>query len=530
MSARTQIIGSLARVAAERGAPATVAAYLDAATTAFGRATAYNTREEQQAAELHIHRELLALSRDLYAALLTLPGTTDRSVQLGVRNLLSTARGDTHVITREQERMLAGRLLAGIPITRALKVMDTFRLREDALGIGKANNARTRKVVLGLLLGSADLPFWSVKYRSKMRRCLTHAWGRRAASILREICRKPAAAWGASERAMLSDRLFRHAPDRDPDQLAECFAFVLGGERAWTHPLLVAFDQSRTDLEQGRRLPLEVLEGIRGTYHPTVPAASLLALVRSSLSAGQRLNAQRRAREQGIQVDVDFAAFDPVRLYLYAYEMGMTDEIERILDDKARHMAARFPFAYGRVGVLVDSSASLAGSRSQPLRPMATALAIRDLLRAAAGDVRVHYSGGRKYERLVTPRGDTSLARGLLALLEGGPDVVFILSDGYENRTAGRLAEVVARLPDAGIATPVFHLNPVMAAEVQGVRSLAGAGLVTIPIAQPASLATALIRGSIEVEPVPALAALLEMTDIPSLQEGAPCSSATVSP
>jgi hypothetical protein len=67
-----------------------------------------------------------------------------------------------------------------------------------------------------------------------------------------------------------------------------------------------------------------------------------------------------------------------------------------------------------------------------------------------------------------------------------------------------------------------------MAAEVRGVRALAGPGLATLPVAQPESLATALIRGSLEAEPMRALAALLEMTEIPELLEGAPCSSATV--
>lgn len=57
--------------------------FLDTASTAFGRATAYNEREANQAAELAVHDALLKQDRGLYALLLTLPGVTDRARQVG---------------------------------------------------------------------------------------------------------------------------------------------------------------------------------------------------------------------------------------------------------------------------------------------------------------------------------------------------------------------------------------------------------------------------------------------------------------
>jgi hypothetical protein len=66
--------------------------FLDVATTSFGRSTHYNTREEQQAAELSAHDALLAVSRDLYAVFMALPGALDRAVQMGMKKLLSTQR------------------------------------------------------------------------------------------------------------------------------------------------------------------------------------------------------------------------------------------------------------------------------------------------------------------------------------------------------------------------------------------------------------------------------------------------------
>ena len=67
-----------------------VASFVDAAATALGRATHYNSREEQQKAELAAHAGLLDLDRALYALLLTLPGVLDRARQVGIKNLLAT--------------------------------------------------------------------------------------------------------------------------------------------------------------------------------------------------------------------------------------------------------------------------------------------------------------------------------------------------------------------------------------------------------------------------------------------------------
>jgi hypothetical protein len=68
-----------------------VASFVDAAATALGRATHYNSRDEQQKAELAAHEGLLRLDRGLYSLLLTLPGVLDRARQVGIKNLLSTS-------------------------------------------------------------------------------------------------------------------------------------------------------------------------------------------------------------------------------------------------------------------------------------------------------------------------------------------------------------------------------------------------------------------------------------------------------
>jgi hypothetical protein len=205
--------------------------------------------------------------------------------------------------------------------------------------------------------------------------------------------------------------------------------------------------------------------------------------------------------------------YDAVRLYLYAFEMGMTPEIGAALLEKARKAALSLRLGYARIGILLDASASMAGSKEQALRPMATALAVRDVLMHTSRSV-VVISGGTSNgadELLVRPSGATSLAEGLVELLGANVEAVFVLSDGYENRPAGRFAEVLAAVRGMGIDTPVFHLNPVFAQEAKGVRSLAAAGVATLPVTAPEALGLAMVRGLLVAEPRRGLEALTSL-------------------
>lgn len=112
---------------------------------------------------------------------------------------------------------------------------------------------------------------------------------------------------------------------------------------------------------------------------------------------------------------------------------------------------------------------------------------------------------------LVRPAGDTSLAEGLLDLLGDAPEAVFVISDGYENRPAGRFAEVVAALRAMGNTTPIFHFNPVFAAESVGARELASGLVPTLPAARPEALGISMLRGLLTADPRRGIDALVRL-------------------
>lgn len=493
-----------------------VCKFLDTATTSYGRGTHYNTREEQQSAELRAHDDMMALSRDLYTVFMALPGVLDRSMQMGLKKLLSTPRNGVpaQFISPWQERAILNYMMQTLPSQRMLKLIDALRVGNEELHLRKANNARTRKLILITLLSSPKLEFFSVKYRTKVKRAFIHAWGRRRASIIKSILSKVPSKWTSKEYGILKKSIYQYSKIENFDAACECIKFVFGINKKPKLALFKAFFGAKKDLKKGSKLPPEVLEGIRSTYHKKVPKEEIIKLTKGSMTSVQKLQVQKRANAANIDVHINPLDYDAVRLYLYAFECGLTEEIEEALERKAKKAASSFPANYKRISVVVDMSKSMEGEKTQPLRPAAIALASRDMFSHVAKESFVKYVGGGWLDNdensLLRPMGDTSLADGLIQALREDPEAVFIISDGYENTPAGRFREVLAHVRDAGINTPVYHLNPVMAAESGGVRCISDQ-VTTMPLQSPSSVGTAMLRGIIETDPVRGINSLVQV-------------------
>ena len=534
------VVWELPRRTSAAQAGKVVCTFLDTVTTSFGRATAYNSREEQQAKELDSHGQLLKLDRDLYAAFLTLPGVTNRSVQMGTKNLLSTQRNGETILTAEQEQFIIYKMLQDLPAPAMLRTLEAFRVGDNKLGIKRQNNNRSRKLILRTLLGANNLDLWTVKYRAKMRTALTHAWGRRLTGAICSILEKDGQTQSPKERGILRKNIdkfshsFQYSGEfatasrargiaRYVGRARECVAYILGANRSWTLPMIKAVHLARKDLKAGKILPLEVLEGIRSRFHKKVDKGEVIELTKKNFTKTQRKNVQRSAKAAGVQVDMDPMDYDAVDLYIYTFEMGLTDDISTALKAKGEKSAQSFPVHYDKVAILVDSSQSMWGHETQKLRPMAATLALRDMLQNTGEENVVRYCGGhfnpndfdavKDHKNAVVlprPQGATDLAGGLVELLEDEPDAVFILSDGYENAPAGRIGEVVEALEEIGITTPIYHLNPVFAAESTkgGLRQFCDK-IPAMPVQRPDSLGLSFLRNVIESDPVRGINAIL---------------------
>ena len=285
---------------------------------------------------------------------------------------------------------------------------------------------------------------------------------------------------------------------RHPEKI---LSFVLGNPGDPNLRLIGAYAKAKTNIQLGTSLPLETLEGIRSTYHPSIDPVEVIHITYQGLTHGQKIKLQKRAKAATVEVQFDPTKYHPIQLYLYAFEQDMTPDIQTALQQKAKKLAAAMQLQLGHCAILLDASASMHGDSTQPLRPMAAALALRDVLVAAAAQNTVLLCGGQQQGLLVRPQGCSDLSEQMVQAFQAQPDVVFVISDGYENSPAGRLAETLTAIRRLGFHTPVYQCSPVMAAETGGIRELAPGLMPALPVGKPEALQLGMIRAMLLQEP-----------------------------
>jgi hypothetical protein len=187
-------------------------------------------------------------------------------------------------------------LVENLPANRALNLLNDLRTN-------RVNNSRTKKrLILTFLLNHPRLEWWAVKYRKKVRKALEHAWGKQATGAIRATINH---AHAPQDCRALRDRIEKYlAKQTDRQTIYECVSFVLGCDEDYTSPLFQAFKAAKTDLSHGAILPLEVLEGIRSTYHKSVSQKKILELTKgTSMTEKQKALVQRKAKKENVVVD-----------------------------------------------------------------------------------------------------------------------------------------------------------------------------------------------------------------------------------
>lgn len=468
------------------------------------RDTHYNSKEDLAAARKTLHREVFNFDRTLYGCLFCLPGVIDFSMQKAVTALLGQPRnGNVTILNAEYENKIIEYLIKSIQPNKTLNMLVDFKDH-------KINNSRSRRMSLSFILNSKNLELWSIKYRTKLQIILQHMWGTKITGVLRKILvKKDLTTMADNDKEMINKYIGKYCDNKN--KAIQCVSFILGRRTGLTLDLLKSFEEAKTDFNKGLKLPIEVLEGIATTFHPNIKKADILNLVKNNLTSKQTRLVQNVAKKAGVTV-----AFDPntqpmVELYIYAFKMGLTTDIRKALIQKAQIASKGIPVKYGKIAILLDVSKSMFGSETQPLRPISIALATRDMLSYSASKAISITSSGTQTDvaELIYPSGDTSLAEGLVELLEKEPNAIFIISDGYENTPAGRLSETLSLVRRIGCNTPIYHINPVAAAETgEGVRIL-DKRIPVMPINKPEQISLAMFKSALAVDPVNGILSLV---------------------
>lgn len=374
----------------------------------------------------------------------------------------------------------------------------------------KVNNNRTKRLILSTVFGSSNLEFEIIKYRSKIKEALSHAWGALTLKVISK-CREAVDSGVALNSKVLQD-IYKFNNHYSNTDLMKLVLFVYG--KAEKEDFLntdfklqrIFFNAKEDVFSEGvEKLPLEIVTGMLpsniGERHPQfnelwstkekrADTVKRLMNVNKSMTEEQKIRTHRKAREVGAEqktINVSKVK-DFIPLYKRGYELGFTDEIVDAIESLARRKADSFSFEISNVGIILDNSESMLFTTSKESKNTARANAefTAKVLSYAIENSLVVETGSQ----------GTCLAEGFITVLEEMEDIeaVFVISDGYENSYEGLLGEVLtAYNKEADKPLAVYHVSPVVSGEDSSkIRKLKGVGdqVVSIGTCSPESIQT----------------------------------------
>lgn len=426
--------------------------FLNACFCCTGQREFYSDGHAQTVSIEFLHEYIRGNYRRLYARTIAAGVNHFNRAKIAVELLASSRHLDPEQ-RREEGRLIAA-ALRSLPPQRAYRALLAIRQR----GV---NNRRARAIVRDYLAARRDLVFDAVKYRSKLRALALHT----------------------------------HLPL--PGELGG-FLFKGWQQRRFATPLLETFRRAHYSADAIYDLPFTVAEGFAARRR--IDRAVFLEKIAPRLTALERLRLQTAAARDGAELDIDLRRAPLTRLALYILSLAPDlrrargDELRDALVAAARRALADAPLALGRVAAVLDRSWSASGSHDKPRRPLAIALAADALLREAASEYMSFWTSPTPDPLQVTARGQTDLAGPLLAALATRPDLLVVVSDGFDNDPtggAGEVCRVFRERLDRGRRTTIVHINPVFDAPELGPRRL-GPHVPTIGLRDAEDLPTAL--------------------------------------
>lgn len=142
---------------------------------------------------------------------------------------------------------------------------------------------------------------------------------------------------------------------------------------------------------------------------------------------------------------------------VHLYRGGASVELQQALDEYVESSARQLPKFKGKMALVLDVSASTRSYGDREFCTLAQSVALQMVIQRCTKKLHVQTVGGSG--NLPMPEGSTDLATAVLDALETEPDLVAIVSDGYENLYPGDLESVVKALPAAGVQIPVVFCH-----------------------------------------------------------------------
>ncbi|MDJ0595598.1 MAG: hypothetical protein QNJ72_37380 [Pleurocapsa sp. MO_226.B13] len=407
--------------------------FINACLSCTGQREFYDDAYGQKVSLDFLHEYILGNYRQLYCRTLAAGINHFNQIQI-ILKLLATGK-KTQPEFRQEENCLITAALHNLPPHRAWNLLLQIRKR----GI---NNRRARAIAKQYLASRGrSLEFNAVKYRSKLQAIATHNHFKLETE--------------------LNNFLFRH------------------WQKSFTTELFEQFRQGHYSASSIYDLPFTVAEGLAAKHN--IPREVFLAGIKEQMTANEKLRLQGSVEKAGIKVSIEPQRLPLTKLALYILSLDLAtrrarrDELDRAMQTRVRTILKKSPSQFRRVAAVLDRSYSSSGSSEKHRRPLGIALAIDYLLAKSAQEYQAFWTVPTTDSLLVTPRGQTNLATPLLSALAWQPDLVVIVSDGWDNDPPAATAEILRvyrQKLDPQSKTSIVHLNPVFNADNYDLKHL----------------------------------------------------------
>ncbi|TQV88009.1 hypothetical protein [Aliikangiella coralliicola] len=429
--------------------------FINACFTCTGQREFYEDAHQQDLSIEFLHQYILGNYRRLYALTLA-TGINHYNQALIIFNLLS-AGVPKHSSHKLEESNLIRICLSEMPVNRVLKLFALLKKE-------RVNNRRTRAVVKSYLNARKDPGFDAVKYRTKIKQALTH--------VHEKV---------EGERAR----------------------FLFDSTEAKSIPfetsIFDSFQRAKYSKQAVYELPFTVAESFAERH--SIPRDVFLKGIEGQLTKNEKLRLQKAAaREKQVKIDVDFGKLDLTRLVLYWLSLGyekqveMKDKFEMALETQAESLLKGTQVTKDKIALVVDRSFSMWGSKEKKRRPLAIGFAVHQILKRAAKMYNVFWSSPLKQDLHLQPKGQSNIAEPFIEALKKEPDMVLIISDGFENDPVGLTSHIYQswlKIQKGKANTSIVHLNPVYDANSFNVKGLGG-GITSVGIRNAEDIAITL--------------------------------------
>jgi len=393
----------------------------------------YNNGINETVSVQFLHEYVLFNYRTVYARSLAV-GINHFNQATIIINLLATGSCANEAM-RQEENSLITTALKKLPANRAFSLLQQLSLR-------KINNRRARATAIHYLQNRFDPEFDAVKYKRQYRSIVRHA----------------------------------HI---DVGYEFSAFLFNYKNQKTFNNEMFENFRQAHYSQSAIYKLPYSIAEPFSVKHG--IERGEFLKKIEPKMTRHERLrlqSASARANSKGSPITFDPATASLTRLCIYCLSLPLperqerAEELHEMLTQAALRFKTKTKITLPKTTLVLDCSQSSRGSRHKANRPLAIAIAVSYMLRALSEsltqiwtpDIKPAHSPNTHYPFLRRAQGQSGLARPVIDALKSKPQLMIIVSDGWENDpplTVGNVIEV-AREKISGVSSiNIVHANPV---------------------------------------------------------------------